>query len=284
MAEGGRDMRVKTLVENTSLSEHFGNEHGLSLYLETEKHTVLFDSGCGSLFVENAQKLGVDLSKVEYFILSHSHLDHGGGIPEFLKANRTAQLYIHERAFDGFFAELPNGDYWSIGIDASLREHPRVIRTQDLLVIDEELELFSDVTGQEFPSTANHHLLMKEGGTYRQDTFAHEQNLIINESGHTVLIAGCAHRGIVNIVNRFREMKGRWPDVVIGGFHLYNSQKRKSEDPKLVHQIGAFLKQTGAVYFTGHCTGLEATRLLIEQLGPQVRALSSGLVFDTKNL
>ena len=276
-------MRVYTLVENTNLSEDYGNEHGLSLYLETGGHTLLFDAGCGNLFAENAQKLGLDLKNVEYFILSHSHLDHGGGIPRFLQENQTARLYIRERAFDRFYAKRANDEYQLVSIDPTLRDNPRVVRTPDHLMIDENLELFSDVSGQEFPSSANRHLLMREGEAYRQDTFAHEQNLIVEERDHAVLIAGCAHKGIVNIVNRFREKKGRWPDVVIGGFHLYNPTKKRSEDPALVRQIGDFLRRTRAIYYTGHCTGPEAARLLIDQLGDQVRPLSSGLVFNTRD-
>jgi mRNA degradation ribonuclease J1/J2 len=72
-------MIIKTLVENTALSKNFGSEHGLSLYIEANSHKILFDVGASELFLENAKKLNVDISEVDYLIISHGHYDHGGG-------------------------------------------------------------------------------------------------------------------------------------------------------------------------------------------------------------
>jgi 7,8-dihydropterin-6-yl-methyl-4-(beta-D-ribofuranosyl)aminobenzene 5'-phosphate synthase len=71
-------MLIKTLVENTAISKDFGSEHGLSLYIETKKHKILFDVGASGLFLQNAKRLGVNIVDVDFLVISHGHCDHGG--------------------------------------------------------------------------------------------------------------------------------------------------------------------------------------------------------------
>ena len=78
-------MKVQVLLENTSLSEALKAEHGLSLYIETGKHKILFDMGQTDAFADNAEKMGIDLSQVDFAILSHGHYDHGGGLKYFME-------------------------------------------------------------------------------------------------------------------------------------------------------------------------------------------------------
>jgi len=88
-------MIIKTLVENTALSKNFGSEHGLSLYIEANSHKILFDVGASELFLENAKKLNVDISEVDYLIISHGHYDHGGGLRAFLRENTVHYYPYH---------------------------------------------------------------------------------------------------------------------------------------------------------------------------------------------
>ena len=90
----GKVMIIKTLVENTSLSKDFGSEHGLSLYIETKDSKILFDVGASELFLENAKKLNVDISNVDYLIISHGHYDHGGGLRGFLCKNTKLRYFF----------------------------------------------------------------------------------------------------------------------------------------------------------------------------------------------
>jgi 7,8-dihydropterin-6-yl-methyl-4-(beta-D-ribofuranosyl)aminobenzene 5'-phosphate synthase len=90
-------MLIKTLVENTSISKDFGSEHGLSLYVETKKHKILFDVGASDLFLQNAKKLNVNIADVDFLVISHGHYDHGGGLKTFLKENTKAEVFLHHK-------------------------------------------------------------------------------------------------------------------------------------------------------------------------------------------
>ena len=85
-------MRVTTLIENDE-PESRGDltaEFGLSLLIETETATVLFDTGATGAFADNAAALGIDLGAVDLAVLSHHHFDHGGGLPRFFDAHPKA--------------------------------------------------------------------------------------------------------------------------------------------------------------------------------------------------
>lgn len=269
-------MIIKVLSENTAASEEFGCEHGLSLYMETQKHRLLFDTGAGGLFAENAAKLGVDLAAVDVAVLSHGHYDHGGGLKTFLEKNSRAKVYIHQKAFEPHYADRPDKTKAYIGLDIGLLPNERFVFCGENCKIDGELELFSTVREETPVPSGNAELLRKSEGIYLPDDFAHEQNLIIWQNKKALLIAGCAHRGIVNIVRQFKADNGCFPDIVIGGFHLYSRGSGQSEAPEAVDTIARELLETGARYYTCHCTGQEAYRRLKAAMGEQIGYLSAG--------
>ena len=104
----------------------------------------------------------------------------------------------------------------------------------------------------------------------------HEQNLIISENGKTLLIAGCAHNGIINIIDQFNVEKGYLPDYVIGGFHLYNHGTKQNEAPNVVDEIGNILLETHSQYYTCHCTGIESYNRLKTVMGENIDYISTG--------
>lgn len=268
-------MIISVLAENTSGDPALGSEHGLSLLIETRQHRILFDTGASGLFAENAAKMGLDLSGVDTAVLSHGHYDHGGGIKTFFALNSRAKLYIHSRAFEPHYANHA-GEKAVIGIDRALLPDGRFVLTGDRVVIDGQLELFAGVSNKRWVPSGNSDLFVKAGDEYITDDFAHEQNLIVRENGKTLLVAGCAHRGIANILDAFSLLEGRMPDVVIGGFHLYNRAADTTEDAGVVDGLGAFLKGTGSLFYTCHCTGLEAYGRLKEMMGEQIRYFAGG--------
>ena len=269
-------MIIKTLVENTSISERFNCEHGLSLYIKTKKHKLLFDLGSGTLFLENAKKLNVDLSEVDLVVISHGHYDHGGGLKAFLTVNTKAKIYLNQKAFDRHYSNRMNGEKAYIGLDQGLIENERLIFIGDNFIIDDELELFSDVYGGRFTPKGNQDLFMEIGKSIVYDDFSHEQNLVVKENATTLLVAGCAHKGIINIIDRFNKKNNNSLTHVIGGFHLYNRSKDNCEEPELVNQIGELLKNSDSKYYTCHCTGIEPYKILKEIMGEKIEYLSTG--------
>jgi 7,8-dihydropterin-6-yl-methyl-4-(beta-D-ribofuranosyl)aminobenzene 5'-phosphate synthase len=269
-------MIIKALVENTSVSEEIGHEHGLSLSIETDRHRILFDMGCGGLFLKNAQKMDVSVKNVDIAVLSHGHDDHGGGLKTFLMENPDAKVYIRDSAFNKHLSKRSGGEIAEIGLDRNLMDNERIVFSGDYLRIDDELELFSGVRGRELRSRANQSILMEENGRVIEDTFIHEQNLIITEGNKTVLLSGCSHNGIINIINRFIELKGRPADYVIGGFHLHNPSTGQEEEPELVDAVGRFLQSTGAQCYTCHCTGFGSFSRLQAIMKDKIRYLAAG--------
>ena len=108
-------------------------------------------------------------------------------------------------------------------MDEELKLNRRVILTSDRFSIYKGIQVFSNITKKKSLPVSNNGLLMEQYGQTLQDAFAHEQNLIIVEDGKTLLVTGCAHNGIVNILEHFHDLKGRMPDYVVGGFFtVYN--------------------------------------------------------------
>lgn len=252
-------MRIVTLVENTACREDLTAEHGLSLYMETGEHTILFDAGQSGTFGDNAEKLGIDLKTVDIAVLSHGHYDHGGGLAKFLELNSTAPVYVNRHAFGPHY----NASDKYIGLDAALQNHPRLIFTEGETQIAPGLSLHT----LPFPPADTSGLQRMEDGILLPEDFRHEQYLTIEEAGRTILISGCSHKGIVPIANHFR------PDVLIGGFHLM-----KITDPEILDTYARNLP-ANTTYYTGHCTGSAQFEHLKTTLSPRLFSLSTGASF-----
>ncbi len=242
-------MKIISLVENTTNSE-LKAKHGLSFYIETRAHKILFDLGPDNTLFENAYKRDINLSKVDTVIISHGHADHGGGLKNFLKVNSSANIYVQKEAFEPHynkagFLKIP------IGIDRSLFSHRQIILLEGDYKIDDELSLFTVGKTDKFYSPANKTLYDERG----EDRFAHEQNLIISEE-KTVLIMGCGHCGVVNIMEKADKYR---PDLCLGGFHLFNPMTRKTVSRDFLDAIvEALQKYKNTEFYTCHCTGTEA--------------------------
>lgn len=273
-------MTITALIENTACKEGLACEHGLSLYIETEKHRIMFDFGESGGFEGNAEAMGVDTSAADIAFLSHGHYDHGGAMGRFFELNSKASVYAHKLAFEPHLARRDDGGIRDIGVDPALLESGRVVLADGVAVIDDELTLFSGVTARELWSETNKKLLMQGENGPEPDSFAHEQNLIITENGKTVLISGCSHNGIVNLLEKAIEMIGHAPDVVIAGFHLSNPGGSEEGLHIPVEETAKRLMQYPSMYYTCHCTGLPAYEKMKKIMGEKLEYMSGGKVIE----
>lgn len=273
-------MKIITLMENTAASPEIACGHGLSFYIETKNHKILFDMGPDARFLENAEKLGVDIKKIDIAILSHGHYDHGGGIQAFLEANTSAFLHVQTKVFGEFYAKDEDGTYRYIGLPQGLQGNPRIILHTGDYKLDGELQVFGGVTGRECYSPANDSLKICMKGHYIQDLFMHEQNLLIKEGNKMVLVAGCAHNGVINILKKADTFTGGKIDYVLGGMHLRKACKDMERAKILTHNMAERLKERSCRYYTCHCTGKEAYEMLHEEMGKQIQYLPAGSILN----
>lgn len=255
---GGLIMQITNLIDNVSYIPELKSEHGLSYYIETTKHKILFDTGQSSSFIDNAKVLNIDLSQVDIVIISHGHYDHGGGLNDFLKINHHAKVYVNQFAFQDYYSK--NTDTLKyIGLDQNLSHHPQIVSIHsDTYVIDDSLILYSGINQLNLSPLGNSVLVEKRGIDIKQDTFQHEQNLVIREDDNVALIAGCAHNGILNILQQITSRSNFKISHVFGGFHLYNLTKDLYEDEERILQLGNELLKFDTIFYTGHCTGVRA--------------------------
>ena len=257
-------MKLTVLTENTTNDPRLTAEHGLSLYIETKRHRILFDTGQSGVFADNAKALGVDLKNIDFAVLSHGHYDHGGGISRFLQENQTAPIYINGHAFGDYY----NATEKYIGLNPALQANDRIVLTGDVFKIAEGVQLFTCNDRAPAHKVDSAGLLKRDGEQLIADDFAHEQYLLLEEAGRKVLISGCSHKGVLNVMEWVK------PDVLVGGFHF-----SKIEPERLAHAAEA-LQQYPCTYYTCHCTGREQFQYLRGKMGNQLWYLATGDVAE----
>ena len=250
----GEAMKIVSLLENTT-NKGLGVEHGLSLYIEALGKKILFDFGASELFCENAKRLGVDLAKVDFAVLSHGHNDHGGGLKAFLDMNAHAPIYINTHAFEPHY----NAKSEYIGLDTSLKDSRRLVPVENTLKIDTGLTVFNCNTLNTV-TQINHcgHTKIENGLSLPED-YNHEQYLLIEENNNRILLSGCSHKGIINIMEWVK------PSHLIGGFHF----SKLPLGTALLNQADR-LNSYNAKYYTCHCTGVEQ----FEFMKPHLKGLN----------
>ena len=268
-------LKITVLTENTCHIPGLVPEHGLSLYIETEKHKILFDTGASGIFAENAKKSGIDLSSADTAVISHGHYDHGGGIKRFLEINSRAPVYIRENAFDGIYRLTDTGMKY-IGLDKSLENAPRLKKVSGNTVIDNELSLFTNITGDMLRPAGNLKMRVEKDGGFELDRFSHEQCLAVNSGGKTALFAGCSHNGAVNIFEEYKRLYGCEPDIFAGGFHFRKDGCYSDADKRVMRRTAEYFKNTKTHFYTCHCTGTEPYEIMRDIMGNQLSYLSCG--------
>ena len=272
-------MRIINLMENTEGIDGCVYAHGLSFYIETSGHKLLMDLGPSEDTIKNAAVLGVDLSSVDTVILSHGHYDHSGGIIPFTKINDHALIYMQESAIKDYYADdgkdvLERFRY--IGINKEIETLPQVRFLNGDAVIDDELEIFTIHSRSHDMPFTNKRLLVRVGNEYMNDDFNHEHFLVIRQEGKTVLISGCAHNGILNILDAYKDKYGKAPDMVVSGFHLMKKTEYSEKEMEEIKNIAYELKDYPTKFVTCHCTGLAAFDIMKNIMGDRIKYVHSG--------
>lgn len=256
-------------------SRRFRGEHGLSLHIEALGARILFDTGQSDAFLENARHLALDLSAVDAVVLSHGHYDHGGGLKAFYE---SVEGELPPLLAGGGFDE-PR--FWRS--DSSIKEIglPRPFLGQGappVRTIAAPLEfvpglwIMPSAQSAAGEPGADPRFRRQSGHSEVPDDFGDELSLVVIQDAQMVIVTGCAHRGILNIVRAARSTFPNHPvKAVVGGFHLVDAP-----DAELARVAEALAELEVQAVYCSHCTGLRGFAALSGKARGKVSWLSCG--------
>jgi 7,8-dihydropterin-6-yl-methyl-4-(beta-D-ribofuranosyl)aminobenzene 5'-phosphate synthase len=240
-------IRIVDLCDNKSLSPDFAAEHGLSYYIEAYGKKILFDTGQSDVFLRNAKKLNIDLSALDLVVLSHGHYDHVGGLARLTAKN----VYCHRQIFVPKY-KVEENSYKDIGFPCAEADY-RANQGHNFCFFSGTRELAKNIyLISDFQKIFNKiYFFVKKDGKYLFDTFEDETALVIVTSKGLVVITGCAHSGVLNIIEKAqRELKQKKIYALLGGFHL-----SKADNTELIKTAARLNEQEIKKIGIGHCTG-----------------------------
>ena len=258
-------IEITTLIEN-SLGEHLGlqTEHGLSFLIETKETSILFDTGQSNAFMKNAEKLLKDLGKVSHVVLSHGHYDHSGGFRFFSEAHTETKftLWTGKGFFKGKYAKF-NASYQYLGNDFDERflldhhiTYQTVLEKQEITKGVWAVSKFDQVHPQE---TIHPRFVVQQEGNWINDTFSDEILLVVESPKGLIVLVGCAHPGILNMISTVKRLFDQNIYALLGGTHLVEADGTRVKDT-----IHTFCEEKIEVLGISHCSGQHAIELATE--------------------
>jgi 7,8-dihydropterin-6-yl-methyl-4-(beta-D-ribofuranosyl)aminobenzene 5'-phosphate synthase len=265
------NFKVTTLCENNigHGGKNLIGEHGLSFYVEADDRCILFDTGQNLAIANNAEVLGIDLSRIDTVVLSHGHYDHSSGLKTLLSCNTDFTLCAHPDIFSPKVRGEGDGHkYIGIPVDRNSLEQKGVKIKLD----KDPVSLAPGITTTgEIPFTNDFEAVgsefyLRNGDDFTADTLADDRALILDTKKGLVVLLGCSHRGVINTLNHVTKIAGRNTiHAILGGLHLGKASDEKLE--KIVDHLHAFgLDKIGV----GHCTGPKAFVALANAFGDKV--------------
>lgn len=263
------DKCVLTVLCENSVAGPFGliGEHGWSVHADIFGSSLLFDTGQGLGVIPNSSSLGIDLNSLDVIVLSHGHYDHTSGLPDVLKQCGTINVYAHDDCFTDRYW-IKDNDSREIGIrfKRSYLESlgAKFIHISSFTEIIDGVYLTGEVPRRTpFEPVDPHMKTVGDHNTLEQDVILDDQSLIIDTDNGLVVLLGCAHAGLINILSHVADHLPERPiHTVIGGTHLGFAQPDQfAETMKALERFS--IKRLGA----GHCTGLQNSARLYHHLG-----------------
>lgn len=272
-------MRLTILCENSvervSPAGLLG-EHGFSCHLQTEQGDYLFDTGGGQTIIPNSDKLRIDLSKLQGIVFSHGHLDHTGGLQQVLDRTGEIPVFGHPDLFR--VRHSRNGHQLrAIGIPWH-KEQLEVLGARFMLdkspqQINPQLTISGEIPRRNTFETGDPNLVtIDTAGNEVTDQLADDLSLFINTPKGLVILLGCAHAGVLNIIEHARNITGREKIyMLVGGTHL-----KFSSTEQLKATLDRLEELDIAKIGVSHCTGLRQAQLLAERFGERFFNASVG--------
>jgi len=259
-------MKLTVLTENCAGAK-FGAEHGLSYLIEVEGEKILFDTGHSDLFLRNAELLHINLeTEVDTVVLSHGHWDHGDGL-QYLDGKT---LITHPASF---MKRYRKNDHSNVGLKLSrdqVETKFKLITTKDPYYITSSILFLGEIPRMNDYESKTSTFIDQKG---KVDDIPDDSGLAIIQDNQLIIVSGCAHAGICNMISHACEITGiRKIKAVLGGFHL----KHQSLQLKKTIQ---FLKKNEVTHiYPSHCTELPALSAFFENFG--IKQLKSGMILE----
>ncbi|MGV7928603.1 MAG: MBL fold metallo-hydrolase [Spirochaetota bacterium] len=257
-------------------------EHGQSLFIQDGSIT-LYDTGQGLGLLNNMKLMGKDPNLIDRIILSHGHYDHTGGLMDLL-VNRVSEvsIYCHRDAFKEKIAlyEMPGKNIEvPIGTRFSVEDYEkagaRFCWTEGYAEVS-GMKVLSDVNRPVGWKTSDARLKQKEAGEIVDDPFNDDLSLLLMTDSGPVVLLGCAHAGIVEILDDFSNKTGvKEFHAVIGGTHL-----ESAPDDYFQKAIDSLEKFNVQKIGTSHCTGFRRSAALAAHFKDRFVPVSAGLVIE----
>ncbi len=258
-------MKITVLIDNETQNPALETEHGLSFFVEHPDFNLLFDTGKSDLLLRNATQLGIDLSTVDYVVLSHGHYDHTGGLEAFLSVNDKARILLKKEALLEKWSSS-TGEEREIGLPLKNKLHAyndRLVFVDDFLSPHPGILLFGKIQKTAETPFVDPYLFLKlPSGENVPDHFSDELILVLTHNGTNVVFTGCAHNGIANMLTTVKSRpQFSFINLVIGGTHL-----KRADDYHINALVDKLHEFNIKKMILNHCSGISQVDKLKKQL------------------